>query len=376
VATTHDYYDLLGVARDATADEIKRAYRSRARESHPDTSDHHDAEERFKEVNEAYEVLSDPERRATYDRFGTADPRAAGYGDPFGGGGVPVDDIFSMFFGGGFGTAGRAAAPAPEGRDMTAQLAVTLEEAAAGAEKELTFTRDATCRTCEGSGSTAGGSVVTCPVCGGTGQQVTTRQTFLGTMRTSTSCGRCDATGVVVEDPCPTCGGSGRARTQETVLVSVPAGIQDGEALLVEGAGEAGLRGARPGDLHVGVRVERHPTLHRQGDDLHVRVKVPLPRALLGGDVTVPGLTGPETVQIPAGSSTGDSVKVKGSGMPRAEGRQGLFGTKTAGDLYVHLDIDIPKKLTRAQKKLVGDLADSLAASDELEAEPLGDWLR
>jgi molecular chaperone DnaJ len=371
VATTHDYYDLLGVSRDATADDIKRAYRTRARESHPDTSDHHDAEERFKEVNEAYEVLSDPERRAMYDRFGTADPRAGGYGDPFGGG-VAVDDIFSMFFGGGFGPSGRSPTASPEGRDMTAQLVLTLEEAAAGAAKDLSFTRDSTCVTCGGSGSTEGGSVVTCPVCGGTGQQVTTRQTFLGAMRTAVSCGRCEATGAVVEDPCPTCGGSGRTRTQETVVVDVPSGVHDGETVLVEGAGEAGLRGARPGDLHVAIRVAPHATLHRQGDDLHLRARVPLTRALLGGDVTVPGLDGPEAVHIPAGSATGDSVKVKGSGMPRAEGRHGLFGTKVAGDLYVHLDVDMPQKLTRAQKKLVG----SAQRLGEVEPEPLGDWLR
>ena len=283
VSDTSDFYTLLGVARDASADDIKRAYRSKAREHHPDVSDSHDAEDLFKSVNEAYEVLSDPQKREMYDQYGTADPRAAGFGDPFGGGGGP-EDIFSMFFGGGFG-GGRPSAPPTHGRDMGAQVVVTLEDVASGVDKEITYSRDATCVRCEGTGAEERGSVVTCPDCGGTGQRVTTRQTFIGAMRTAVPCNRCSATGVTVDHPCTVCGGSGRAAARETVSVHVPAGIQEGMNIRVEGRGEAGIRGDEPGDLLVAVRVSRHATLHRQGDDLHVRVSVPVARALLGARV-------------------------------------------------------------------------------------------
>jgi molecular chaperone DnaJ len=372
VSGTSDYYAQLGIGRDASADDIKRAYRAKAREHHPDISDDHDAEERFKAVNEAYEVLSDPEKRQMYDRFGTADPRAGGggYGDPFGG--MGAEDLFSVFFGGGFG--GQTQTAPTHGRDMAAQVAVTLEEAASGADKEITYSRDATCPDCEGTGAAEGGSVVTCPDCGGTGQRVTTRQTFLGAMRTAAPCQRCSATGVTIDHPCPKCSGSGRAPLRESIAVHVPPGIQDGMTLRVEDRGEAGLRGDDPGDLLVSVNVRQHPTLHRQGDDLHMHVSVPVARALLGGEVTVPGLSGPETVEIPAGSKAGDSVRIKGHGMPKPDGRSGLFSS-SSGDLYVHLDLDVPHKLSRDQKRLVEELRESLGSSDDLSADRLSDWL-
>ncbi len=373
MSPTGDYYDLLGVARDASSDEIKRAYRRRARESHPDIAEDDGAEERFKQVSEAYETLSDPDRRAMYDRYGSAGPR--GYGDPFGGA-AGVDDLFSVFFGGGFGAASRQPAQRVEGRDLAAQVAVTLEEAATGAEKELSYARDAECATCKGTGAAEGGTAITCPDCGGSGQRVTTRQTFLGTMRTAVPCERCGATGMTVEPPCPTCGGSGRTARRETVTVRVPVGAEDGATIRVPRMGEAGVRGAAPGDLLVSIRILPHATLHRQGDDLHMRVAVPLTTAVLGGHVVVPGLGDPVPVEIPAGSKAGDTVKLKSHGMPRPDGRHGLLGTKLAGDLYVHLDIDVPKKLTRAQRKLVKELSESLDISDRLEAEPVRDWLR
>ena len=373
VSGTSDYYTLLGVERDASAGDIKRAYRSKAREHHPDISDDHDAEDRFKAVNEAYEVLADPQKREMYDRFGSTDPGAAGFGDPFAGGAVGPEDLFSMFFGGGF-AGGRPSTPPTHGRDMGAQVVVTLEEAASGADKEITYTRDATCGKCDGTGAEEGGSVVTCPDCGGTGQRVTTRQTFLGAMRTAVPCTRCSATGVTVDHPCTACGGSGRAESRETVGVHVPAGVQDGMSIRVEGRGEAGIRGDQPGDLLVAVRVTPHATLHRQGDDLHVRVAVPVARALLGGEVLVPGLAGLERVDIPAGSRAGDIVKAKGRGMPKGDGRTGLFAS-AGGDLYVHLDLEVPHKLSKEQKRLAEQLHEALGSSDELQAQRLSDWL-
>ena len=373
VSGTSDYYALLGIARDASPEDIKRAYRGKAREHHPDISDDHDAEDRFKAVNEAYEVLSDPQKREMYDRYGSADPRATGFGDPFGGAGVGADDIFSMFFGGGF-NGGRPAAPQTHGRDMGAQVVITLEEAASGVDKEITYTRDATCPVCDGTGAEEGGSVVTCPDCGGTGQRVTTRQTFIGNMRTAVPCARCSASGVTLDHPCPKCNGTGRAAARESVSVHVPMGIQDGMNIRVDDRGEAGVRGDDPGDLLVSVRVAPHPTLLRQGDDLHMRVAVPVARALLGGEIVVPGLAGPEKVEVPAGSHSGDTVRVKGRGMPKGDGRTGLFSS-AAGDLFVHLDLEVPRKLTKEQKRLVEELQTSLGASDEVQAERLSEWL-
>jgi molecular chaperone DnaJ len=369
-SSSSDHYQALGLDRDAGADDIKRAYRRLARQYHPDVAGEANGDEDFRAVNEAYQVLSDPRRREMYDLYGTDDPRTTSMGDPFGGG---VEDVFSMFFGGMGATTGRAARV--DGRDLAAQVQVTLLEAADGADKDLTYTRDAACTVCGGSGSRGEGGTVTCPDCGGSGQRVTTRQTFLGAMRTAVPCQRCGATGVTIDDPCPNCGGSGRAATRETVTIPIPEGVADGATIRLEGLGEAGVRGARAGDLLVHVRVAPHPTLHRQGDDLHVRVRVPLTRAVLGGDVTVPGLRGPQEVHIPAGSTTGDHVRVKGQGMPRGGRRSGMFSGPATGDLFAHLDVEIPSKLTHAQKKLMHDLEKSLGGSDDLTAEPLDDWL-
>jgi molecular chaperone DnaJ len=367
-SSSSDHYEALGLGRDASADDIKRAYRRLAHQYHPDVAGEGSDADDFRAVNEAYQVLSDPERRETYDRYGTDDPRAQGMGDPFGG---SADDIFSMFFGG-MRTGGRAARV--EGRDLAAQIQVTLLEAADGVDKELAYTRDATCTVCDGTGSRGQGGASTCPDCGGSGQRVTNRQTFLGTMQTAVPCQRCGATGVVVQDPCPNCDGSGRTATRDTVTIPVPAGVSDGATVRLQGLGEAGVRGAHAGDLLVHIRIAPHATLHRQGDDLHVRVSVPMTRAVLGGPVTVPGLRGPEEVDIPAGSTTGDNFRVKGHGMPRAS-RRGMFSGPAAGDLFVHIDVAIPHKLTREQKKLMHQLEKSLESSDDLTAQPLDDWL-
>jgi molecular chaperone DnaJ len=362
---TKDYYDVLGVARDASAHDIKKAFRRMARETHPDSSEHDDAEERFKDVNEAYEVLSDPRKREMYDRYGTADPRAAGgFGDVFGGGGV--EDIFSMFFGNMSG----GARVDLDGRDMAAQVTVTLLEAATGAKREVRYTRDAVCRTCAGSGVAAGGRVVQCPECGGTGQQRTARRTFLGTFESLSPCAVCNSTGSVAEPPCETCGGSGRERRTETVTVDVPAGVEDGMALRVTGAGEAGLRGARPGDLIVTVRVEQHEFLARDGADLHCRAEVSVASAALGGTIVVPGLRGDVEVVVPPGAQFGDTVRVRGEGMPM------LRGTGI-GDLVVHLIVTVPKKLSKRQRELLKELSTSFGEkpSQRRPLQRLRDWL-
>jgi molecular chaperone DnaJ len=367
---TTDYYEVLGVARDASADEIKKAFRGRAREVHPDTSEHENAEELFKELNEAYEVLSDPEKRANYDRFGTATPQngfpggAYGYGDPFGGG---VGDLFSVLFDGVMGGGARQQAR-PEGRDMAAQVVITLKEAAEGVSKVVTYARVAPCDACSGSGAAEGGSVSTCPDCNGAGQVTSARRTFLGTFQSVAPCERCGATGTIIEPPCPTCAGQGRVQARESVTVEIPAGVRDGQTITTREMGEAGLRGAQSGDLIVTVRIRPHEYLHREGDDLHARAAVPMTVATLGGDIEVPGLTGPVTVRIPGGVQNNDTAVAKGAGMPRMRGGH--------GDLVVHVNIVVPRKLSKAQRKLLEEFAGTMGDRHaQSPLERVRDWL-
>lgn len=367
---TRDYYEVLGVPRDATDADIKKAFRTRARDVHPDTSDHDDAEELFKELNEAYEVLSDSQKRANYDRFGTSSPQTGfpggyGYGDPFGGAGM--GDLFSVIFDGVMGGNARQQVRT-EGRDMAAQVVVTLEEAARGTTTQVTYQRDAPCGACSGSGAAGGGEAKTCPDCNGAGQVTSARRTFLGTFQSVAPCARCAATGTIVEPPCPACGGHGRSQARENVSVEVPAGVRDGQALLVDGMGEAGLRGASAGDLQVTVRVRPHEFLHRDGDDLHARASVPMTVAALGGEIDVQGLFGPVPVKVGAGTQNDDTLVAKGAGMPRPRGGN--------GDLLVHVNVVVPTKLNKAQRAILEQLSESIG--DKRSQSPLHrvrDWL-
>lgn len=367
-----DYYEVLGVPREASADEIKKAFRRRARETHPDVNDGHGAEETFKQINEAYEVLSDPEKRANYDRFGTADPRAAGgYGADFGGDFFDMNDLFNVFFNGVAGGGRGGTRFTPEGRDLRTQVAVTLEEAGSGGPKDVTIAHPVTCDTCRGSGAAEGGSAQTCPVCAGTGQKRTQRRTILGVMESLSPCDRCAATGVIIDNPCPTCAGQGRVTGTETIRVNVPAGIPDGFTLRVPGKGEAGIRNARAGDLLVTVRVLEHEFLHREGSDLHAMAGINIAQAALGGEMLVPGLAGDVEVPFSAGVHTGDTVRVRGKGMPRMEGGH--------GDLIVHLDVLAPRKLTKRQKELLGELGETFGTGrrgdERTPLAKLKDWL-
>jgi molecular chaperone DnaJ len=370
---TRDYYEVLGVPRDADAADIKKAFRAKAREVHPDTSDHDDAEELFKELNEAYEVLSDPGKRANYDRFGSAGQPGSdfggqpdfgyGYGSPFGGG---VGDLFSAFFGGATGAS--AGAARTQGRDMTAQVVITLEEAASGVSKEVRYTRAAPCATCEGTGAAEGGEVQTCAQCNGTGQVVYQRNTFFGRFETVHPCDKCGGTGSVVDKPCPTCAGQGRTTSAERVTVEIPAGIHDGQRVRVAEKGEAGFRGDQSGDLLVTVRVKAHDFLHREGDDLHARAAVPMTTAALGGEIEVPGLFGPVSVKVPNGTQNGDMLVTKAAGMPNAQGGH--------GNLIVHANIVVPKKLKKEQRKLLEQLAESMGHSKSASTlDRVRDWL-
>ena len=268
----NDLYEVLGVDKTASDDEIKKAFRKKARQLHPDVNKDPDAEDRFKELNEAYDVLSDPNKRAQYDRFGTI-PGASGGGgsqyvdleDLFGGGFGGMGDLFSSFFGGG----GARANVRKEGRDMGVGLRITLEEAASGVKKEIVYDRLAPCPDCEGSGLSEGGSEVTCPDCNGQGRVVTVQHTFLGDMQSASTCPRCSGSGKIIENPCPECEGQGRVPDRQRISVDIPVGIRDGQQLRLSGYGEAGIRGAEAGDLIVTCRIEEHEFFERQGDDLH-----------------------------------------------------------------------------------------------------------
>ena len=348
-----DLYAVLGVSKNASEDEIKKAFRRKARELHPDVNKAPDAEDRFKELNEAYDVLSDPNKRAQYDRFGTI-PGAAGGGSPYVdledlfGGGFGMGDLFSSFFGGAAG--GRAARK--EGRDMGVGLRLTLEEVAAGAKKEIVYDRLAPCPDCGGSGFGENGHETTCPDCGGKGRVVTVQHTFLGDMQTATTCRTCNGTGTTIENPCPECEGQGRVPDRQRVTVEIPAGIRDGQQLRVPGFGEAGMQGAAAGDLIVTCRIQPHEFFERDGDALHARANVSFVQAALGAEIEIDGIFEGEVVKvrIPEGCQNEQVVRVKGFGMPR-------FKSDARGDMYVHITVTIPKKLSKRERELLEELA-------------------
>ncbi|MDH4139351.1 MAG: molecular chaperone DnaJ [Coriobacteriia bacterium] len=364
-AGTKDFYEILGVSRDASESEIKKAFRRKARETHPDVNDASDAEEQFKLINEAYDVLSDPQRRDVYDRYGTEDPRMYGpdIGDVFAGFGM--EDLFSVFFGG-MGGSRRART---EGRDVIAQVEVTLEEAFSGATKNLTLNRLVPCEECGATGSASKSQVQRCTQCGGSGQRQSARQTFLGTMTRSTPCEACGATGTVVPDPCPECEGQGRVPDREQVSVEIPAGIEDGMQVRVRGKGETGVRGAPSGDLIISVRVGEHEYLHRRGDELHCRAVVSIAQAALGADLDVCGIGEDNEVGIPAGTQHGDTIRLRGKGMTRL--RNG-----GRGDLFVHVGVEVPRKLDKRQKELLEELGSSLGDPERRSPlQKLRDWI-
>lgn len=362
-----DYYEILGVDRDADARTIKRAFLKKARELHPDVNKADDAEERFKLVNEAYSVLSDERKRANYDQFGNPDgPQGFGGGDYvdmsdiFGG--MDMSDIFSSFFGGGGGRSrGRQARTA--GRDMGINLRITLAEAASGTTKTISYDRLAPCDDCAGRGFAEGGSVTTCSRCHGTGTVVTVQNTMLGRMQTQSVCPDCQGTGRMVDHPCETCQGQGRTPSHETVKIEIPAGIHSGQNVTVRGRGEAGVRGDRSGDLVVSVTITDDDRFRRQGDDLICTVEVDALEAMVGSAHVIDGILEGECVrvEVPAGCQYGQQVVVNGHGMPRQ-------GTSARGNLIVLIDVRVPTDLTPEQVELVEDMVRERADLERLES--------
>jgi molecular chaperone DnaJ len=347
-----DLYGVLGLRPDAAADDIKRAYRQKAREHHPDAGG--DAE-RFKELTQAYEVLSDPERRARYDRFGddgTSRGRT-GTADPFGFSGG-IGDVLDAFFGSGFGGGGFSGEPRQEraGRDVLVGVELTLEEVLTGVTRRVSVEVAVACERCDGHGSADRSAPVRCVGCGGSGRVQRMVRTPLGRMATASGCADCAGTGRRVVDPCPDCRGEGRRARAREVDIDIPAGLEEGDRIPQRGQGEAGRQGARAGDLFLQVQIRPHAFLARDGRSLHTRVRIPITTALLGGTVRVPALGGGDhEVQVPAGVQPGEVLLVAKAGLPvRGGGRR--------GDLHLHVDVEVPKRLGRRERELVRDWAE------------------
>lgn len=376
-----DYYEVLGVPHGASPEEIKRAFRRKAREYHPDVSADPNTEALFKEANEAYDVLSDPQKRAAYDRFGHAGLGGAAAGaDPFS---VYTDlgDIFSDFFSG-FRTS-RAGRRGPRrGQDLEYHLTIDFEEAIFGTEREIEFERITNCGTCGGSGAAPGTSLVRCSMCGGTGEVRNVRQTYLGQVVNITTCPQCQGSGESISTPCPDCGGRGRLRQKRRLTVTVPAGVDHGTQIRISGEGEPGLRGGPPGNLDILLSVKPHKYFRRREFDLFVKLQINVAQAALGATVQVPLLTqaGDTSIdlKVPPGTQSGQVMVVKGKGVPRL--RQD--GTHTGvGDLQVMIEVGIPGRLSAQQKALFEQLGKTLGeatippANEKGFFERVVDWL-
>ncbi|MBM9593775.1 molecular chaperone DnaJ [Roseitranquillus sediminis] len=348
-----DFYDVLGVAKGASEEEIKKAYRKKAKELHPDRNkDAPDAETQFKEANEAYEVLKDPEKKAAYDRFGHAafDGGMGGMGAGARGGAYQggdfasaFSDVFDDLFGDMMGGRGRGGQRATRGADLRYNMRVTLEEAYGGVRKTISIPTSVPCDTCHGSGAEGGAEPQTCPTCSGMGK-VRAQQGFFTVERTCPTCG---GLGQIVKNPCRACGGQGRVQRERSLSVNVPAGVETGTRIRLAGEGEAGLRGGPAGDLYIFVEVTEHPLFRRDGVNLHCRVPVSMTDAALGGDVEVPTIDGGRSrVKVPAGSQTGRQMRLRGKGMPQLRGG-------AQGDMYIELAVETPVNLTSRQKELL-----------------------
>jgi molecular chaperone DnaJ len=372
VSTTapRDPYDVLGVGRDADETQIKKAFRKLARELHPDVNAHDpEAEEKFKTVAEAYEILSDPERRATYDRYGHDGLRSGGMSPNFEGFGS-ISDLFDAFFGGGGFGGGRARGGPAQGQDVGIATRVSLADAARGTTVELSFEAVVTCETCHGNGAQPGTPIVTCERCGGNGALQAVSRTPFGQVVRTVACDVCGGEGKVPSEPCATCDGRGRDVRRRELSVEVPAGIADGQRVRLPGRGHAGERGGPPGDLYVLVQVLPDERFLRDGDDLVTALEVPAPLAALGATLPVPTLLdGDVEIEIPPGTQPGEVITLRGKGMPQLQ-------RSRSGDLKVVVDVVIPRRLDKRQRELLGELAASIKPDQLAKPESLGGKLK
>lgn len=388
MAESKDYYKILGVSKDATDDEIKKAFRKLAKANHPDAQQDEAAKKRaevkFKEINEAYSVLSDKTKRAQYDRFGSNFEQAGFggqggyYSNGFGGfdfsgfnGGMGIDidleDILGSVFGGGFGggfNSSKREGPT-KGADLRYNMNITFEEAAFGTSKQINITRNEQCSTCHGSGAKPGTNPVTCDKCGGKGKVQATQNTIMGTFSTVKTCDKCGGTGKIIPTPCEACSGKGTIRKTRKIDINIPAGIDNGQAISLRGEGDAGKKGGIAGDLFVVVNVMSHPIFTRRGHDIFATVKVPYTKLVLGGTVKVPTLEGESEINIPDGTQVGSVIKIKEKGIPNIHG-------KGRGNIEYTIQVDIPKRLNDKQKEALKSFADIMG--EEVQIKKKGFW--
>ncbi len=360
MAEKRDYYEVLGVSKGATDDELKKAYRKLAKQYHPDLNpDNKEAEIKFKEANEAYEVLSDKDKKARYDQFGHAgvDPSygggAGGYSGGFGGFG-DMSDIFESFFGGFGGGSSRANPNAPRrGQDIRANIIIDFMEACKGKTAEMRINKMETCSDCHGSGAKEGTSPKTCPDCNGTGTVKVGQRTPFGVISQTKVCSRCSGKGKIIDSPCPTCSGQGRTRVAVTKKIDIPAGIDDGQTLQVRGFGDAGLNGGPSGDLNITVTVRPDPVFERDGYDIHTEIPITYSQATLGDEIVVPTIDGRVKYVVPEGTQTGTVFRLKGKGVKR-------LNRSDRGDQYVKVNVEVPANLSKKQKELLNAFEQSL----------------
>ena len=365
MAEKRDYYEVLGIQKGASEDEIKKAYKKLARKYHPDMNPgDKEAEEKFKEVNEANEILSDPEKKARYDQFGFAgvDPNyGAGAGGGAYGGGFDfgdLGDIFGSFFGGGFGGGQRRNPNAPQrGESIRMSLAISFEEAAFGCEKAVTLERSEQCPTCKGNGCAPGTTPEICPDCHGTGTVQTRRQTPMGVFASNGPCRKCGGTGRLIHQPCPNCRGTGAVRKRKTIKVNIPAGIDHGQTISLRGQGNAGKNGGPAGDLLITVMVQPHELFHRDGVDVFCEAPITFAQAVLGAELEIPTIDGKVKYSIPEGTQTGTVFRLKGKGIPVLNGRG-------RGDQYVTVTIETPRNLNKEQKEALRRFSETLGESN------------
>lgn len=357
-----DYYETLGVGKQASADEIKKAYRQLAKKYHPDLNkDNEEAAQKFKEINEAYQVLSDEQKRSQYDQLGHeayTQGAQSGFGGGYGGGFSGFSgfgDIFDSFFGGGGGSSRRRGGP-QRGGDLQTNITITFEEAAFGVKKDLNITRRITCDVCHGSGAKEGTSPKTCPTCHGTGQVRQQQQTIFGTMANVVTCPNCRGEGTIIESICEKCKGNGRVSKSSTISLNIPAGIDDNQILTLSGQGDDGKKGGPAGDLMVYIRVKQHKTFVRDGVNLYMDMPITFPQAALGCELEVPTLDGTIKYTIPAGTQTGTTFRMRDKGIK-------YLRQDRHGDLFVKVNIVVPKKLTERQRELLMEFGD-------MQAEP------
>ena len=375
MAGKRDYYEVLGVNKNATDDELKKAYRKLAKKYHPDANPNNkeEAEAKFKEVNEAYETLSDPQKRKMYDQFGPDGPQGFGGGQgPFGGQGNyysysssgfdgfgdfgDLGDIFSSIFGGGFGgrtTSKRQRGPR-KGADLNVRMEITFEQAFSGVEKEIVVTRDETCEHCHGTGAKPGTSPVKCPTCHGTGQVTQVQNTILGQMQTTRTCTACHGTGEIIQEPCDNCRGKGTVRKQPKIRVKIPAGIDDNQTVVLRGEGEPGEKGGPKGDLYITVKIKRHSIFTRKGNNVMCEVPITITQATLGAELEIPMVDGSkEKYKIPVGTQTGSKFTIRNKGFKS-------INSSSTGDFIFTVTVKTPKRLTKEQRELLVKLAKTM----------------